>query len=80
MLPDGDGSELLAELAAASPPTLAIIFSALDTDAVVPGADSGLVLRRLVKSRHSGATLAAVIGDYLRNWPPRATTQGDPTR
>jgi PAS domain S-box-containing protein len=78
MLPDGDGSELLAELAAASPPTLAIIFSALDADAVVPGADSGVVLRRLVKSRHSGATLAAVIGDYLRNWPPRATPQGDP--
>ncbi|TYT27582.1 response regulator [Luteimonas viscosa] len=78
MLPDGDGSELLAELAAASPPTLAIIFSALDTDAVVPGADSGLVLRRLVKSRHSGATLAAVIGDYLRNWPPRPTTKGHP--
>ncbi|WP_202845068.1 ATP-binding protein [Luteimonas saliphila] len=78
MLPDGDGSELLAELAAASPPTLAIIFSALDADAVVPGADSGLVLRRLVKSRHSGATLAAVIGDYLRNWPPRPPTQGHP--
>lgn len=79
MLPDGDGSELLAELAAASPPTLAIIFSALDTDSGTI-ADSGIVLRRLVKSRHSGATLAAVIGDYLRNWPTRPAPQEDPFR
>ena len=71
MLPDGDGSELLAELAAASPPTLAIIFSALDPDHGAPGADSDVVLQRLVKSRHSGAALAAVIGDYLRSWPSR---------
>ncbi|MDR7192036.1 response regulator [Luteimonas terrae] len=78
MLPDGDGSELLAELAAASPPTLVIIFSALDADTTTPDADSGIVLRRLVKSRHSGATLAGVIGDYLRNWPPRTASQGDP--
>lgn len=77
MLPDGDGSELLAELAAASPPSLAIIFSALDTDTGT-AADSSVVLRRLVKSRHSGATLAAVIGGYLRNWPTRPAPQGDP--
>ena len=78
MLPDGDGSELLAELAAASPPTLVIIFSALDADGTTSAADSGIVLRRLVKSRHSGAMLAEVIGDYLRTWPARAAPQGDP--
>lgn len=78
MLPDGDGSELLAELAAASPPTLAIIFSALDTDTASTIADSNIVLRHLVKSRHSGMTLAAVIDDYLRNWPTRPASQEDP--
>ncbi len=78
VLPDGDGSELLAELAAASPPTLVIIFSALDADGTTSTADSGIVLRRLVKSRHSGAMLADVIGDYLRTWPTRAAPQGDP--
>ncbi|NYZ61877.1 ATP-binding protein [Luteimonas deserti] len=79
MLPDGDGSELLAELAAASPPTLAIIFSALDTGSGSSAIahDSNVVLRRLVKSRHSGATLATVIADYLRNWPTRPFPQGD---
>lgn len=77
MLPDGDGSELLAELAAARPPTLAIIFSALDADAARPGDHSGIVLRRLVKSRHGCAALAAVIVDHLRHWPPRDPIQGD---
>ena len=67
MLPDGDGSELLTELAATQPPTLAIIYSALDS----PSRDSAIVLHPLVKSRHGGRELAALIADYLRHWPAR---------
>ena len=67
MLPDGDGSELLAELAATQPPTMAIIYSALDS----PAHDSAIVLQRLVKSRHGGRELAALIADYLKHWPAR---------
>ncbi len=65
MLPDGDGLKLLDELAAAHPPTPVIIFSALDA----PYTDDRLVLRRLVKSRHDGADLAALIQQYLDHWP-----------
>ena len=67
MLPDGDGSELLAELAATQPPTMAIVYSALDS----PAHDSAIVLQRLVKSRHGGRELAALIADYLKHWPAR---------
>lgn len=65
MLPDGDGSELIAELALASPPTPVVIFSALDS----PVAESRLVLTRLVKSRHEGTELAALIEQLLKHWP-----------
>lgn len=65
MLPDGDGSELIDELAQASPPTPVIIFSALDS----PASQSQLVLRRLVKSRHDSTELAALIQQLLQHWP-----------
>ncbi len=64
-LPDGDGGELLPELAAARPPTPVVIFSARDPQR----ADSELVLRQLVKSRHDSEDLAALIRDYLKHWP-----------
>ncbi|MCM2335217.1 MAG: ATP-binding protein [Pseudomonas sp.] len=76
VLPDGDGSELLTELAATQPPTPAIICSALES----PGRDSAIVLKRLVTSRHGGRELAAQIADYLRHWPARPVhPQGDAT-
>lgn len=65
MLPDGDGSELIAELALTSPPTPVVIFSALDS----PVAESRLVLTRLVKSRHEGTELATLIEQLLQHWP-----------
>ncbi|BDU16561.1 CHASE3 domain-containing protein [Lysobacter auxotrophicus] len=65
MLPDGDGSELLAELAQARPPTPVIIFSAQDGGL----AESRAVLRRLVKSRHHARDLATLILETLRHWP-----------
>jgi PAS domain S-box-containing protein len=65
MLPDGDGADLLDELAAARPPTRVIIFSARDT----PLPDSTVILRRLVKSHHDGPELAALIHDQLQSWP-----------
>ncbi|SDS28309.1 Signal transduction histidine kinase [Halopseudomonas xinjiangensis] len=65
MLPDGDGSELIGELAKASPPTPVIIFSALDS----PVAESRLVLKRLVKSRHESDELASLIQQLLHHWP-----------
>ena len=69
MLPDGDGSELIGELAMASPPTPVIIFSALDS----PVADSRLVLKRLVKSRHESDELASLIQQLLQHWPALRT-------
>ena len=65
MLPDGDGSELLPELAHARPPTPVIIFSAQDAGL----AESRTVLRRLVKSRHHARELATLILESLRHWP-----------
>lgn len=65
MLPDGDGSELFDQLAQAMPPPPVIIFSALDS----PVQDSRLALRQLVKSRHDGEELAALIQQLLQHWP-----------
>ena len=65
VLPDGDGAELLAELASARPPTRVIIFSAHDT----PVPESAVILRRLVKSQHGGPELAALVHAQLRHWP-----------
>ncbi len=73
MLPDGDGSELIDELAQASPPTPVIIFSALDS----PASQSQLVLRRLVKSRHDSTELAALIQQLLQHWPLAVTAPSD---
>ncbi|MCQ4317645.1 response regulator [Stutzerimonas zhaodongensis] len=66
MLPDGDGSELFDKLAQTVPPPPVIIFSALDA----PVHDSRLALRQLVKSRHDGDELAALIQQLLHHWPP----------
>lgn len=66
MLPDGDGSELFDQLAQSEPPPPVIIFSALD----LPVQDSRLALRQLVKSRHDGSELAALIQHLLHHWPP----------
>jgi PAS domain S-box-containing protein len=66
MLPDGDGSELFDELAQRDPPPPVIIFSALDS----PVHHSRLALRQLVKSRHNGSQLAALIQQLLQHWPP----------
>lgn len=65
MLPDGDGSELIDELAQSSPPTPVIIFSALDTT----DTETSRVYRRLVKSRHDSAELARLIQNMLQHWP-----------
>ena len=73
MLPDGDGSELIAELALASPPTPVVIFSALDS----PVAESRLVLTRLVKSRHEGTELATLIEQLLQHWPASQKASSD---
>ena len=75
MLPDGDGAELLDELAAARPPTRVIIFSARDT----PLPDSTVILRRLVKSHHDGPELAALIHDQLQSWPRADDHGANPT-
>ncbi len=69
MLPDGDGSELFDQLAQSTPPPPVIIFSALDS----PVHDSRLALRQLVKSRHDGDELAALIQQLLQQWPPGHT-------
>ena len=69
MLPDGDGSELFDQLAQSTPPPPVIIFSALDS----PVHDSRLALRQLVKSRHDGDELAALIQQLLQTWPPSQT-------
>ncbi|UNG18615.1 ATP-binding protein [Stutzerimonas zhaodongensis] len=69
MLPDGDGSELFDQLAQSVPPPPVIIFSALDS----PVHDSRLALRQLVKSRHGGDELAALIQQLLQQWPPGHT-------
>ena len=66
MLPDGDGSELFDQLAQSVPPPPVIIFSAMDS----PVQDSRLALRQLVKSRHDGDELAALIQQLLQQWPP----------
>ncbi|MGN6113135.1 MAG: ATP-binding protein, partial [Luteimonas sp.] len=73
ILPDGDGADLLDELAAARPPTRVIIFSARDT----PLPDSTVILRRLVKSHHDGPELAALIHDQLQCWPPAPAEDGE---
>ncbi|TWI04576.1 PAS domain-containing protein [Luteimonas cucumeris] len=65
MLPDGNGSELLPELANARPPTPVIIFSAHETGV----AEGRAVLRRLVKSRSHAGDLASLIMENLRHWP-----------
>jgi DNA-binding NarL/FixJ family response regulator len=67
MLPDGDGAELLGELASARPPTRVIIFSARDS--ALP--ESAVILRRLVKSQHGGTELASLVQAQLRHWPHR---------
>jgi PAS domain S-box-containing protein len=73
MLPDGDGSELLAELASARPPTRVIIFSARDS--ALP--ESAVILRRLVKSQHGGPELAALVHAHLRHWPQSSPPGGE---
>ncbi len=73
MLPDGDGSELFDQLAQALPPPPVIIFSALDS----PVHDSRLALRQLVKSRHDGHQLAALIQQQLQHWPAGQTEDLD---
>lgn len=65
VLPDGDGAELLPELARCTPPTPVIIFSAIDT---TTSATHG-ALRRLVKSRCDTRELAGIIEQYLRQRP-----------
>jgi DNA-binding response OmpR family regulator len=69
MLPDGDGADLLGELAAARPPTRVIIFTARDSE--LP--ESTVILRRLVKSQHGGPELAALVHAQLRHWPRPVT-------
>lgn len=64
MLPDGDGSELIEELALAAPPTQVVIFSAKDA----PLEQSRLVLQQLVKSRHDSEELAATIRQIVQRW------------
>lgn len=66
LLPDGDGSELFDQLAQSLPPPPVIIFSAVDS----PVHDSRLALRQLVKTRHDGKELAALIQQLLQHWPP----------
>ncbi|AHL77462.1 histidine kinase [Stutzerimonas stutzeri] len=66
LLPDGNGSELFDQLAQTLPPPPVIIFSALDS----PVHDSRLALRQLVKTRHDGKELAALIQQLLQHWPP----------
>ena len=73
MLPDGDGSQLFDQLAQTSPPPPVIIFSALDS----PVQDSRLALRQLVKSRHDGSELAALIQHLLQHWPPGQAAKSD---
>ena len=65
MLPDGDGAELIGELALARPPTRVIIFSARES--ALP--ESTVILRRLVKSQHDGPELAALVQAQLQHWP-----------
>lgn len=65
MLPDGDGSELIDELAQSSPPTPVVIFSALDAT----NTETSRVHRHLVKSRHDSAELARLIQNMLQHWP-----------
>jgi PAS domain S-box-containing protein len=74
MLPDGDGAELLVELAATRPPTRVIIFSARDT----PLPESTVILRRLVKSQHEGPELAALVQAQLHHWPRHDPPRGPP--
>ena len=71
VLPDGNGSELFDELALRDPPPPVIIFSALDS----PVHHSRLALRQLVKSRHNGSQLAALIRQLLQHWPPGQATE-----
>lgn len=73
MLPDGDGSELFDQLAQAVPPPPVIIFSALDA----PVHDSRLVLRQLVKSRHDGRELGALIQHLLHHRTPATEADED---
>ncbi|MGK9066338.1 CHASE3 domain-containing protein [Stutzerimonas chloritidismutans] len=73
MLPDGDGSELFDQLAQTLPPPPVIIFSAMDS----PVHDSRLALRQLVKSRHDGNELAALIQQLLHHWPPGQLPEHD---
>ncbi|MNJ75736.1 hypothetical protein D3C77_728830 [compost metagenome] len=73
MLPDGDGSELFDQLAQAVPPPPVIIFSALDA----PVHDSRLVLRQLVKSRHDGRELGALIQHLLHHRTPATAADED---
>ncbi|MFG3452173.1 ATP-binding protein [Stutzerimonas stutzeri] len=73
MLPDGDGSQLFDQLSQTVPPPPVIIFSALDS----PVQDSRLALRQLVKSRHDGDELAAMIQQLLQHWPPGRAPNSD---
>jgi DNA-binding response OmpR family regulator len=75
MLPDGDGADLLAEIASARPPVRVIIFSARDS--ALP--ESTVIQRRLVKSQHGGAELAALVHEQLRTWPRPAEDNGGST-
>lgn len=74
MLPDGDGAALLPELGAMRPPVPVIIFSAHDTTLD----ESGVVLRRLVKSRQDANELATLINENLRCWPETAAQVEEP--
>lgn len=73
LLPDGDGSELFDQLAQSLPPPPVIIFSAVDS----PVHDSRLALRQLVKTRHDGKALAALIQQLLQHWPPGQTLDSE---
>ncbi|WP_217475751.1 CHASE3 domain-containing protein [Stutzerimonas stutzeri] len=73
MLPDGDGTQLFDQLAQTVPPPPVIIFSALDS----PVQDSRLALRQLIKSRHDGDELAALIQQLLQHWPPGHTRDAE---
>jgi PAS domain S-box-containing protein len=65
VLPDGDGADLLPELARCSPPTPVIIFSAVD----ITTSTAHSALRRLIKSRCDTRELARIIDQYLHQRP-----------
>lgn len=72
MLPDGDGADLIDELAASRPPIRVIVFSAREA----PLPESKAILRQIVKSRQGDADLAALIHAQLQHWPEPAADSG----